>query len=79
MLNNHSVKTYEINRTEKEDFMQEENAGISLGGPGSQQPMENIIIRVYLATSSPSAPLENIFFFFRRKTPQTSSKQRSIF
>lgn len=74
MLNNHSVKTYEINRTEKEDFMQEENAGISLGGPGSQQPMENIIIRVYLANSSPSAPLENINFFFRRKNP-TNFKQ----
>lgn len=42
--------------------MQEESAGISLGGPVSQQPMENIIIGMYLATSSPSAPLENVTF-----------------
>jgi len=26
--------------------MQEKNTGISLGGPVSQQPMENLIIRV---------------------------------
>lgn len=79
MLNNHSVKTYEINRTEKEDFMQEENAGISLGGPGSQQPMENIIIRVYLATSSPSAPLENIFFFSGGKPHKLQANKEVFF
>lgn len=42
--------------------MQEENTEISPGGPGSKQPMENIITRVYLATNSPTAPLENITF-----------------
>ena len=53
--------------------MQEENAGISLGGPVSQQPMENIIITVYLGTDSPSAPLENITFFRRKNN--TNFKQ----
>lgn len=47
--------------------MQEETPEISPGGPGSQQPMENIIIRVYLATNSPSAPLENITFSGEKK------------
>lgn len=49
--------------------MWEENAlpEISLGGPGSQKPMEKIIIRVYLATKSPSTPLENITFSGEKK------------
>lgn len=50
--------------------MQEETPEISPGGPGSQQPMENIIIRVYLATNSPSAPLENITFSGEKKKKQ---------
>lgn len=64
MLNNHSVKTYKNKQHTKKKKMWEENAlpEISLGGPGSQQPMEKIIIRVYLATKSPFTPLENITF-----------------
>lgn len=77
MLNNRSVKTYKINRTKK-GFYAEEKAGISLGGPVSQQPVENIIIRVYLATDSPSAPLESITFF-RRKNNTNFKKQRRNF
>lgn len=68
MLNNHSIKIYKQHtHTQKKDFMQEETPEISPGGPGSQQPMENIIIRVYLATNSPSAPLENITFSGEKK------------
>lgn len=65
MLNNHSVKTYKIYRTKKKS-MQEENAEISLGGTVSQEPMESIIMKVYLATNCPSAPLENITFVLRK-------------
>lgn len=55
--------------------MQEETPEISPGGPGSQQPMENIIIRVYLATNSPSAPLENITFSGEKKKNNTNFRQ----
>lgn len=70
MLNNHSIKIYKQHTHTKKDFMQEETPEISPGGPGSQQPMENIIIRVYLATNSPSAPLENITFSGEKKKKQ---------
>lgn len=55
--------------------MQGETPEISPGGPGSQQPMENIIIRVYLATNSPSAPLENITFSGEKKKNNTNFRQ----